>query len=283
VLAAEALLLVESNQAIQFQDRAAAQRLIQTAEELWGRALKPGRDLDAATVSRVRQNLVRRIAQLSRQPFVSQSAQAGWAELLVPAAQAAVRQGPYDESLHYVLGNLMLAQGSGQSVVEFFSAELARDQKPQTSHYFIATGLAKQGDVDGAVSQFQRALAIDPAHEMSQRQWGLLLEQQGQLVPALEHLVEATRIHPEYRAALLDVARLAGRLGHPEQAARWLERARAATPDTPRRFVYWARYLQQHGRNRAALAELARRLEQTPEDAEALELRRTMLATEPRR
>lgn len=278
VLAAEALLLVESNQAIQFQDVHAAERLAQTADALWQRDLQPDRDLDAATLNRVRQNLVRRVAQLCRQPFVREAERGAWPELGIRLAREAVRRGPYDESLHYVLGELMLTHGSGQAVVEFFGSELSRDDKPQTSHYFIALGHAKQGDDDLALAHLQQALAIDPAHEMSQRQWGLLLERQGQLVSALEHLVEATRIHPEYRPALLDVARLAAKLGHPERAEEWRARAQAAQTNSPRRFVYWARYLHQHGRTRAALSELARRLQEAPDDEEALELRRSILA-----
>lgn len=278
VLTDEALLLVESNQAIQFQDLHAAERLAQTADALWRRDLQADRDLDAATIERIRKNLVRRVAQLCRQPFVREAERGAWPELGIRLAREAVRHGPYDESLHYVLGELMLAHASGQATVEFFDAELSRDAKPQTSHYFIAMGLARQGNIDGAIQHLQQALAIDPAHEMSQRQWGLLLERQGQLVPALEHLVEATRIHPEYRAALLDVARLADELGHPERAEQWRARARSAPPSSPRRFVYWARYLHQHGRNEAALSELARRLQEAPEDEEALALRATILA-----
>src|SRR6188508_2733054 len=48
--------------------------------------------------------------------------------------QAAVRQGPYDEALHYQLGQLMLDYASPEALLGFFSEELARDQKPQTSH-----------------------------------------------------------------------------------------------------------------------------------------------------
>jgi tetratricopeptide (TPR) repeat protein len=279
VLAEEALLLVESNQAIQFEDLQAAQRLAQTAEALWQRELKPDRDLDAATVSRIQRNVVRRITQLCRQAFVREAQSPAWPALAIALAQNAVRRGPYDESLHYVLGELMLTHATGQAVVDFFLAELPHDLKPQTSHYFIAMGLMKLADDDAALQNLQHALQIDPAHEMSQRQWGLLLERQGQLVPALQHLVEATRIHPEYRAALLDVARLADRLGRPEQAEQWRARARAAPSNSPRRFVYWARYLQQHGRSRAALTELGRRLQEAPDDQEALELRQLILAS----
>lgn len=364
VLAAEATLLVLSNQAIQFADRDAALELIQTARDSWQQELAPDGILDASTVSRIRSNLVRRIAQLARQPFVRQwpdieeqlawlgghawreaatlleqerwdEAEAflhsastmaphsvwvlayrgqlemgrqsdpapwlhrsleGYPKIALPSLllaehafsqrdparaiatlQRAVERGPYDETLHYALGRAMVEHSTPEQLIAFFTAELPRDAKPQTSHYFLALGHERLGNVGAAAHELQAALAIDPAHEMSQHQWGLLLERQGNLVPALEHLVEATRIHPEYRPALLDVARLAERLGHPVEATRWRERASRANPTTERRFVYWARYLHDKGRDAAALNELERRLAAAPRDPEALELRRKIL------
>jgi tetratricopeptide (TPR) repeat protein len=192
--------------------------------------------------------------------------------------QAAVRRGPYDEALHYQLGQLMLEHDAPEALLDFFSEERARDQKPQTSLYFMAMAYARQGKHQAAVSELGRALDIDPAHELSQRAWGLLLEQQGQLTGALDHLLEATRIHPEFRPALEDAARVADRLGRQPEAARLRQRALTADPSTPRRFLYWARYLHQRGRNEAALSELARRLQEAPGDPEALALRTEITA-----
>lgn len=191
--------------------------------------------------------------------------------------QRAVAEAPYDETVRYTLGELMLEHAPPQATLDYFHASITHDNKPQTGHYFMAMALTKQGQYDRAVFEFEQALAADPAHELSQRGWGLLLEQRDQLVPALEHLVEATRIHPEYRAALEDVARLAERLGYADEARRWHERAATASPNTPRRFVYWARYLHAHGRDTAALLEVERRLDVEPRDPEAIELRRVIL------
>jgi len=419
LLSAEALLLVESNQAIQFKDHAAATRLIETSQSLWKEALLPSALLDASTVERIRRNTVRRVAQLCRQPFVQKWPETqldlvllgchSWSEigallnrgmfaqaetmltsalaraphsvevlayrgqlellrgrnpmywlerslkgyprlalpavlmwqyerargdvgraracaqeasrrepanravqdllrLLEPASsqadppeseglvesrvrallqegrheraisilQSSVRSGPYDETLRYTLGNLMLGHEPPQALIQFFSQEVGRDEKPQTSHYFLALAFERQGQDEEALAELGRALEIDPAHEMSQRQWGLMLERQGHLLPALEHFVEATRIHPEYRAALEDAARVAERLGQHADAERWQARARAANPSTPRRFLYWSRYLHEHGRDSAALAEVTRRLSEAPRDEEALALDRVI-------
>jgi tetratricopeptide (TPR) repeat protein len=195
----------------------------------------------------------------------------------IETLQASVRERAYDETSRYVLGNSMLEHLPPEQTVAFFAAQVSGEEKPQTSHYFVGLGHQKLGNEAAAINAWRSALEIDPAHELSQRAWGLVLEQQGQLVPALEHLVEATRIHPEFRAALADVARLAERLGHPTEAAAWRERALRANPDTPRRFVYWARYLHGRGRGPAALSELARRLTEAPDDVEALGLQREIL------
>jgi hypothetical protein len=64
-------------------------------------------------------------------------------------------------------------------------------------------------------------------------------------------------------------------------------RRRAATANfiSPRRYIYWARYLHEHGRHEAALPEIDRRLAEAPGDSEALALRAEVLAalgrTEP--
>ena len=187
--------------------------------------------------------------------------------------QEAVKDGPYDEDLHYLLGQTMVRQASAQAMVDFFSAEAEHDQKPQTSHYFWAVGLARLGDLKGARAQLDRALEIDPAHEMSQHRIGALLEQQSDLEGALEHYEEAARIYPDFKEALNDAARVAQQLGRAELASNYQRRAALADPNSPRRYVYWARYLAQHGRTEAALVEVARMLAERPDDAEAIELR----------
>ena len=200
-------------------------------------------------------------------------ARAGRYDEAIAVLQEAVRTGPYDEGLHYDLGEMMTKHATPDAMIAFFSSEIGQDEKPQTSHYFWAMGLFRKGDIPGAIAELERALAIDPAHEMSQRLWGLLLEKQGQLEAALDHFVEATRIHPEFRAALQDAARVAGTLGRASEAAAFSQRAREADPDTPRCYLYWASYLHEHGRDEAARAEILRMLAVQPNDAEALRLR----------
>ena len=99
----------------------------------------------------------------------------------VSVLQRAVREGPYDENLHYMPGHMMERDASPDAMIAFFSQEVGRDRKPQTSQYFWAVGLERKGDVEGALAHLRRALEIDPAHEMSQRRWGLLRERQGKL------------------------------------------------------------------------------------------------------
>lgn len=191
----------------------------------------------------------------------------------IAVLQEAVRGGPYDENLHYMLGNMMERHSPPEAMVAFWSDEVTRDRKPQTSHYYWAVGLARAGDRDGAIDHLRQALEIDPAHEMSQHRWGLLLEQEGRLDEAAEHLEEAVRIHPEFKMALDDAARVAERLGRTADAERYRSRAAIANPTSDRQYVYWARYLHEHGRHDAAWAEVHRMLAAHPTDPEALALR----------
>jgi tetratricopeptide (TPR) repeat protein len=196
----------------------------------------------------------------------------------IAVLQQAVRDGPYDEDLHYLLGQTMERHAPPEEMVEFFSQEVDRDQKPQTSHYFWAVGLERGGDLEGALAQLRRALEIDPAHEMSQWRWGLLLERQGRPEEALKHLEEAGRIHPDYEPAWRDAARVAEQLGRSADAEEYRRRAEAADPTHPRRFGNWARYLLEHGRHEAAWVEVHRLLAERPGDGNGLLLRERIRA-----
>jgi len=200
-------------------------------------------------------------------------ARAGHTDDAIRVMQDAVRKGPYDENLHYMLGETMAKHAKPDELVQFFSSEVAHDEKPQTSHYYWAIGLANGGDIPAAIAQLQEALAIDPAHEVSQREWGLLLEQQGQPDAALEHLLEATRIHPDFKAAWDDAARIAAANGRGAEAETYRQRAAAADPNSDRRYLHWARYLHEHQRDRAAWVELQHWLDGHSSDAEGLALR----------
>lgn len=190
----------------------------------------------------------------------------------IAALKEAVRVGPYDEAVRYMLGNAMEAHATPEDMIAYFGGAAASDPKPQTSLYFWAVGLERAGDADGAIAKLAEALEVDPAHEMSEHRWGAILEAQGRYEEALAHYRRAVEIFPEYRAAHEQAARLCTRLGREAEAAEHLERARASDPLTPRRFVYWARYLAKRGRRDAAIAELERALRANPDDAEALAL-----------
>lgn len=248
-----------SNRAIQFRDRHAAAQLIETARGLWQLELAPQdtgeSGLDAAAVSRIRRNLVRRVSQLARQDFIRewpdiehdlgllgghawreaetlmatgnidqaeaflvealtwapyavpllayrgqlaatrgqdpkiwfQRSLAGYPKLALPVLlpsqylvterrpheaiavlQAAVSERDYDETLLYMLGDLMSVHASGVQLIEFFSSRSNHDARPQTSHYFVALGHHQLGNRAAAILALRRALEIDPAHEMSQ-------------------------------------------------------------------------------------------------------------------
>jgi tetratricopeptide (TPR) repeat protein len=199
-------------------------------------------------------------------------AQQGRTPDAIRVMQDAVRNGPYDENLHYMLGETMVKHATPAELVAFFSSEVGHDEKPQTSHYYWAVGLARGGDIPGAIAQLQQALEIDPAHEMSQRQWGLLLEQQGQPDAAIEHFREATRNHPGFKAAWEDAARLAAAQGRTAEADEFRAGAAAAVDDD-RRWLYWARYLTAHERYQAAWVELQLFLTARPNDPEGVALR----------
>jgi superkiller protein 3 len=215
----------------------------------------------AAGADRV-QSLRRRVRDLR--------ADGRWEEAIA-ALQELIRVGPYDENGHYILGSLMEAHARPEEMVRYWSAEAARDAKPQTSHYFWAVGLERSGDFDGAIAQLNAALEIDPAHEMSELRWAAILEKRGRLDEALVHCLIATEILPDFRSAHETCARLLRALGRSREADAELELAKRTDPPS-RRYVHWARYLLRKGRTTAAIAELERALREDPRDTEAADL-----------
>ena len=197
--------------------------------------------------------------------------QGNWSEAIA-ALQEAIRIGPYDEGQRYTLGGLMEAHATPAEMVLYYAGDVKSDPKPQTSHYFWAVGLEREGNLDAAIEQLQAALQIDPAHEMSQNRWGTILEKQGHLEEALQHYREATAIFPDFRGAHENAARVLRRLGRNADAEAEEAQARKSDPNTPKRYVYWARYLLAHDRRDAAVAELERALRRNPQDEEARRL-----------
>jgi tetratricopeptide (TPR) repeat protein len=112
----------------------------------------------------------------------------------------------------------------------------------------------------------QQALEVDPAHELSELLTCKILQQQNRLEEALRHCLTATEILPDLRDAQLETAALLTRLGRDAEASHSRELAASAQPGSPRQYYYWARYLAQHGRKQAALAELTRALAALPND-----------------
>src|SRR4051812_7269773 len=87
-------------------------------QELSGLLESASLQTDAPHVAEIVQSRVRALLQEGRH------------ERAISLLQSAVRSGPYDESLHYTLGNLMLAHEPPQKLIQFFSQEIGRDDKP---------------------------------------------------------------------------------------------------------------------------------------------------------
>lgn len=178
----------------------------------------------------------------------------------------------YNEDTRYLLGSLMEKTATPEEMVAYYQEAIASDPKPQTSNYYLAVGLEREGKLDKAIEVLRHALEIDPAHEMSQNRWGTILEKQNRLSHALDHYLQAVEIHPEYKDAHENCARVLERLSRPAEAEKHRQLALQSNFNTPRRYLYWGRYLVKHGRYNAAVAELRMALQVNPEDSEARQL-----------
>ncbi len=98
---------------------------------------------------------------------------------------------------------------------------------------------------------------------------GKILEDEGQLEEALVHYQEALLIHPEFPDAHESAARVLEAFHRGDEAAEERRLAAASDPSSPRRFLYWGRYLVGKERYAAAVAELEHAVEAMPDDEEA--------------
>ncbi len=193
----------------------------------------------------------------------------------------AIRVGPYDEGRRYYFGARFIQRRPLDEVESYYRQQLDSDSdpKPQTSHYLWGAALMRHGRHDRAAEQFRRALEIDPAHEMTHELWGTMLEAGGDLEGAVEHYRRAVEIFPDLRSAHLRLAGVLDKLGRAEEASEHRGLAAASDPETPRRYLYLGRALLRAGRPAAAITELEKAIEATPDDAEA----RALLAEARRR
>jgi tetratricopeptide (TPR) repeat protein len=187
----------------------------------------------------------------------------------IDTLEKAIAVGAYDENLHYALGSWMEPHATPASMIRYWSEEAKTDPKPQTAYYYWAVGLERSGDDAAALEKLAQALEIDPAHELSELRIAKILERQRKHQEALVHCQTATKIFPDLRAGHELCAQILQSLGRTSEAERELVLAKNSDPNTPRRYVYWARYLAEKGRVAAAVTELQRALSENASDSEA--------------
>lgn len=188
VLATEALLLVESNEAIQFKDKSSGERLISTARRLWKTDLVPGRQLGVSVVERIRRNLVRRVARLCSQPFVEDWTDlhealtllgcGNWQEarFLLEQGQLAECQQFLDKALEYAPASVEVMAYKGLFAwrqhtdgTPWLEASLNGYPRIALPAVFLGHGALARGDVASAKRYAEEALRREPGNREAQQ------------------------------------------------------------------------------------------------------------------
>ena len=226
-------------------------------DDLEGRAVAPSPELDAAA----HRALADRAGSEER-----------WGDVIHHLREA-VRLGEYDEESRYLLGSVWLRHGDVREMIDYYTATVEADPKPQTSWFFLGRARAKTGDLDAAIEAYRHAIAVDPAHELSHQAWGEALEARGEIEEAERHYRRAVEIDPTFDPGWQSLVRFLATHGSEEELAEARERAAAADELDPRhRPYYWAKVLAEEGREEAAREELRRVLAVDPDFEPAREL-----------
>ncbi len=177
----EGLLLVSSNEAIQFRDEAAARRLVETASSLWQLAPSPAKGLAPSDARRIHNNLRNRVQQLARQPFVAEwetlptelQALGGqnWAEaeFLIGMKKLAEAErfldralGLCPSSVEVLAARGKLEEARGGSPTQWFEASLAAFPALALPALHLASYYRGRGELERAREYLELARAREP-------------------------------------------------------------------------------------------------------------------------
>jgi tetratricopeptide (TPR) repeat protein len=293
VLSAEAMLLVLSNQAIGLRERAAAEQLIEAARELWHQELRPdvagASGLDVASVTRIRGNLVRRVAQLARQPFVREWPDIertlaflgghGWLEVeqLLAAGEYAQADTFLSEALtwapHAVVpcayrGQLAILRGEDPTA--WLDRSLDGYPKLALPATLLARHLIEQHRTQDAIAVLQAAVRERAYDETLRYTLGSLMHSHASGKQMLEFFSAALSHDEKTQTSLYFIALGHLRLGDREAAIGALQRALALDPAHEMSQRTWGLILERQGKLAPALEHLVEATRIHPEFSAAL-------------
>ncbi|HET7370196.1 MAG TPA: XrtA/PEP-CTERM system TPR-repeat protein PrsT, partial [Gammaproteobacteria bacterium] len=122
----------------------------------------------------------------------------------------------------------LLRQGDTHKAITKARKLVEADPDAAAPQVLLGGALSSAGETAAATRHFKHALELDPDSKLARMSLGKLAMQAGQLAEAADHYQAVLDRHPDYVRAMTGLAQVENRQGHPDKAAEWLEKARAA-------------------------------------------------------
>ncbi len=217
--------------------------------------------LEHAIRQKMAQEQVKNLRRLAAMPQALQAA--------LGAYEAALRQSPDDQDLHYRYAILSQQAGRPDTAVEQLQIVVQKQPWSSWMHYKLGLALEKCKRIDEAIVQYRKALEIEPDSAVDHYDLGILLAGRGQIDEAIAHLQKVLEIEPDSAEAHCNLGVfLAGR-GQIDAALAHLKKAQEIKPDYAEAYVNLGVVLARGGRIDEAIAHYEKALEIKPDYAEA--------------
>jgi adenylate cyclase len=144
---------------------------------------------------------------------------------------------------------------------------IALDPLHPSGHMTVGWAHWLRGEMAEAIAAAERAIEVAPSFEGGHVLRGVALARQGRLIEAARSIRQALRLSPRspFQAVLLSVAYVNFAAGRREEGADFLERARAASPDSLIPRVALAAHYEQEGQHAKAAAVVREMLRVVPD------------------
>jgi len=142
---------------------------------------------------------------------------------------ASERTAPGDQAAAREALVAVLVESGDLEAAEVACRPLLERSGPSAESLRLAGVIAyRKGKQEVALKQLQESVRLDPKNPAARLDLGLALLQAGSVEASAASFEEALRLDPESQAAMLNLAKVYERLGRAEEAARMLQRYRAA-------------------------------------------------------
>lgn len=176
---------------------------------------------------------------------------------------------PGDAGAHNNLGVLYYNKGMYEEAVGAFMRALELDSRMQVAQRNLEIAYLSSGAAETRIEHLREHLRMNPSDREARWELGRTSALLGRHAEAIAEFTELLRYHAHDMGALIQLALAEKEIGDIDVAARWLERALEAEPDSSLVYFYLGEIAYQRGAHETALGHLRHAIELNPDNHEA--------------